>query len=827
MRAAIYARVSTQRQVLDQTIEQQLERLMNYVQQQGWELQQQNVFRDDGYSGASLNRPGLDQLRDQAAAREIDCIGVTTPDRLARNYVHQMLLLEELEACGCRIEFLDRPISQDPHDQLLLQIRGAVAEYERTLIADRMRRGRQAKYKAGILLPWTRPLFGYQLDPDTPRDPTKVTINEAEASIVREMFAYYRQENTSLYGVVQHLHEIGIPAPRGGKNWSTMTVRGILSNPSYTGKVYVGRMHFVKPRMRRSATQPVGKRGESHVKVPQAEWIPAATIPAIIENEVFEQIQVKLSHNQQASQRNNKAHEYLLRALVSCGLCNLSCTARQLNPGYTYYVCRAKTDMSCIRLHQRCMSRYIPAGQLDELVWNDLCQILTHPEIITAAIQRAQGGCWLPQELQARRENLRRGQVAWQTQLDRLTEAYLNGIIPLDEYQRRRTDLEKKRQGLEDLEKQLDHQVDRTNELVGLSASIEHFCQRIQLGLENATFEQKRKLVELLIDRVVVKNSDVEIRYVIPTSSASERVRFCHLHKDYFNPHPATIISQGHAQIRQIGGQAPRLFLADFPIDQQVGWIDLLGCQFASPEPDTLTGPLDETAEGLPTLLRVEKNPAVAFLAQDIEPSPLIELTQDCHSTKFTVSYQENGRFGGDQLANIGQQGQLLISATVPADVFDPSPGNGNGSFSVGQTDDQQLMSKSDLSTIHDQTDLSRMSKLPLQPFPGDGFVPGPDPYGWVSQQSTKAPVYTQQLCRTGNLSGNPAQTDRTALKDPDDQPDKVASLSNALIGAQVLNSLKPGMIEMVGRHEVPPVKEFCGKNYFNRIVSADQLFCC
>ena len=128
---------------------------------------------------------------------------------------------------------------------------------------------------------------------------------------------------------------------------------------------------------------------------------------------------------------------------------------------------------------------------------------------------------------------LDRRRLTWESS-DRLTEAYLNGIIPLAEYQRRRTDLEKKRQGLEDLEKQLDHQVDRTNELAGLTASIEEFCQRIQLGLENATFEQKRKLVELLIDRVVVKNSDVEIRYVIPTSSASERIRFCHLRKDYF-----------------------------------------------------------------------------------------------------------------------------------------------------------------------------------------------------------------------------------------------------------------------------------------------------
>jgi site-specific DNA recombinase len=558
----------------DQTIDQQLDRLKNYVNQQGWELLTENIFRDDGYSGASLNRPGLDRLRDRVAAREIDCVAITTPDRLARNYVHQMLLMEEWEAQGCQVEFLERPISQDPHDQLVLQIRGAVAEYERTLIADRMRRGRQAKYRAGILLPWTRPLFGYQLDPDTPRDPAKVTINAAEASVVCEMFAFYLQEDTSLYGVVKHLHEMGIPSPRGGEYWTTATVRGILTNPAYTGNVYVGRTHLVKPRLRRSATHPIGKPGESHRKAPQEEWIPVATIPAIIDGHQFEQIQVKLSHNQQGASRNNTAHPYLLRALVSCGGCNLSCTARQLNPGYSYYVCRGKTDVVHTRLHQRCLTRYIPASQLDELVWNDLCQILIQPEIITTALQRARGGCWLPQELQARRENLRRGQVAWQTQLDRLTEAYLNGILPLAEYQRRRTDLESKRQGLADLEKQLTRQVDQRNEMAGLAASIEDFCQRVQVGLENANFEQKRKLVELLIDRVVVKDGDVEIRYVIPTSPTGERVRFCHLRKDYFGPHPAPIIAQGHFPIWQVGRQAPGFILAGLPVSQQVGWID-------------------------------------------------------------------------------------------------------------------------------------------------------------------------------------------------------------------------------------------------------------
>ena len=149
MRVAIYARVSTQRQAIAQTIEQQLERLQGYIKEQGWELPEENIFRDDGFSGSGLDRPGLDRLRDRVAVGELDQVILTAPDRLARNYVHQMVLLEELEKQGCQVLFLDRPMSQDPHDQLVLQIPGAVAEYERVLIAERMRRGRQSKYRAG------------------------------------------------------------------------------------------------------------------------------------------------------------------------------------------------------------------------------------------------------------------------------------------------------------------------------------------------------------------------------------------------------------------------------------------------------------------------------------------------------------------------------------------------------------------------------------------------------------------------------------------------------------------------------------------------------
>ena len=141
MRAAIYARVSTSRQAKTQKADEQVGRLQRYAEREGWSLEGERVYLDEGYSGASLNRPGLDALRDAAAMAEFEVVLITAPDRLARKYVHQVLLLEELQGRGCRVEFVERPMSQDPNDQLLLQIRGAVAEYERTLIAERILSG--------------------------------------------------------------------------------------------------------------------------------------------------------------------------------------------------------------------------------------------------------------------------------------------------------------------------------------------------------------------------------------------------------------------------------------------------------------------------------------------------------------------------------------------------------------------------------------------------------------------------------------------------------------------------------------------------------------
>jgi site-specific DNA recombinase len=231
MNIAVYVRVSTQRQAQTQTIEQQLDSLRTYHEAQGWPWQEEHIFRDDGYSGAKLRRPGLDQLREQVGRAAFDRVVITAPDRLARNYVHQMLLIEECERGGCQVEFVDRPMSHDPHDQLLLQIRGAVSQYERSLIAERMRRGRRQKYLAGGLLPWTRAPDGSRVDPARPRDPAGVRLEPTEAAVVAELFSNYLPEGKSLKAETQRLTRLGVPSPAGRTRWNQATVRGILTHP--------------------------------------------------------------------------------------------------------------------------------------------------------------------------------------------------------------------------------------------------------------------------------------------------------------------------------------------------------------------------------------------------------------------------------------------------------------------------------------------------------------------------------------------------------------------------------------------------------------------
>jgi site-specific DNA recombinase len=530
MRAGLYARVSSKRQAQDQTIEQQLESGRVAIEAHGWNLSEAHIYRDDGYSGARLSRPGLDRLRDDIALAEVEVVVITAPDRLARKYLHQVLLVEEFEQHGVRVEFVERPMSTDPHDQLLLQIRGAVAEYERMLITERLRRGKLAKLRAGQLLPWTRGHYGYRVDPERPRDPSGVRRDDAEAAVVEHLFAAYLEEGATLYSVGKSLERLGILTPRGRPYWSGCSVRAILRDPTYTGLAYGNRYHCVPAKGRVSPLLPVGP-GHSHVLRAREEWVPIP-VPTLVSEEVYQRVQDKLSHNQQRAARNTR-QEYLLRGKVSCGQCRLTAGARTTPAGYGYYVCRGRTDRLRISQGQQCTARYVPVPQLDDLVWRDLCAVLNDPQPVAAALERAQNGAWLPQELQARQANTRHALESLERQQERLLTAYLADILALPEFERKRRELEQKRAGLQVQQHQLTALAQQRLEFGKVAASIEGFCAQVRAGLDNATFPQKRLLVELLIDQVVVTDDDVEIRYVMPISQNGARQPFCRLRLDY------------------------------------------------------------------------------------------------------------------------------------------------------------------------------------------------------------------------------------------------------------------------------------------------------
>lgn len=471
---AAYARVSTERQAESQTIEQQLAALRAYACGAGWMLADEQVYRDDGWSGARLDRPALDRLRDAIGRAQIDTLLIASPDRLARRYAYQVWLLEEFARAGCEIIFLDRPPSDDPQDALLVQSRGAVAEYERTVITDRTRRGRLAAMQAGRLLPWSRPPYGYLVDPQTPRDPAGVAIDAERAAVIRQVFAWYVEEGLTLHAIARRLTTAGTPTATGRPGWGPTSVGGILRNTSYRGVAYGNRERRVPARRRYPlsgrAARPSG--GVSSRARPADTWI-AVAVPALVTPELFTAAQERLGRNRAWSPRNTHG-EYLLRRLVSCRRCGRAeCVSN--NGRYAYYRCLPRAGEHTEGVRARCQRQSIPVGSLDAVVWADLCRVLTDPAVLDEAVRRAQEG-WLTDDARAARQrDLRQRRAALDRQRQRLIDAYAAGAVTLEELQSRVGALDGRLTDLARDEQQLVGSAEQQAQSAALAARVETF----------------------------------------------------------------------------------------------------------------------------------------------------------------------------------------------------------------------------------------------------------------------------------------------------------------------------------------------------------------
>src|SRR5512135_2478949 len=379
MRAAIYARVSTERQERQQTIDSQLALLQAWAGAGGHELMPSHVFRDEGYSGSRLDRPGLDALRDAVRDAEIDIIGVLSPDRLARKYAYQALLLEEFRRAGCTVAFLDHAISDDPRDQLLLQIQGAVAEYEKALLSERFRRGKLQRARAGQWIA-SQASYGYRYVPKRDGVPGHLEVDEAEAEVVRMLYRWLIDERMTVRQILKRL-AAGPWRPRSGKRlWSNSVVHRIRSDPLYTGTAYANRHVFVVPRKPRS-TGPRAGLPTCRKPRPRAEWVPIP-VPAIIDEPTNQHTSNQLARNSVLSFRNNTRHDYLLRCLLTCRTCGLAMFGITTHDGHgrvhRYYKCHGKDtvmrDRSC-----RCTQTPAKVDELDAAVWEHIKSLLADP----------------------------------------------------------------------------------------------------------------------------------------------------------------------------------------------------------------------------------------------------------------------------------------------------------------------------------------------------------------------------------------------------------------------------------------------------------------
>src|SRR3990172_918593 len=211
--AAIYARVSSSRQKEEHTIASQTSALRAYAAAHGLEIPPGWVFEDEGYSGAALIRPALERLRDLAAQVGIPVLLVHAPDRLARRYAYQVLLLEEFSRVGTEVRFLQGAKAETPEQELLVQFQGMIAEYERAQISERTRRGRLHRARAGFPSALSAAPYGYRYVRKSERGEARYEIVEPQASVVRELFRRYGEEQVAIGSLVQWLRQQGIPRP--------------------------------------------------------------------------------------------------------------------------------------------------------------------------------------------------------------------------------------------------------------------------------------------------------------------------------------------------------------------------------------------------------------------------------------------------------------------------------------------------------------------------------------------------------------------------------------------------------------------------------------
>jgi site-specific DNA recombinase len=519
MRVALYARVSSEQQEQRGTVASQLAALRGYAQQHQMDICDDYVCVDEGYSGTRLARPGLDRLRDGADLGAFDAVLVLCPDRLARKYAYQVLIIEELDRLGVAVHFLESPPPTDPHAQLLVQIQGVIAEYERAKITERYRRGKLFRLRQGEAIYWRVP-YGYRRVPRQGSLPPSIEIDESTARWVQQIFRWHVDEHLTLRALARRLMEMGVPTPRDSHRWGTSTLSRILHNSAYLGAVTYNQWE-VEPCPPVRGGQPRSRRRLRVQRSPK-DWI-TLSIPPLIDEGTFAQSQDIYWDNTRFSPRHLHEERWLLRGLVRCGSCDAatSCHRMRGRNGAThdYYYCRRHDPVR--EGDTVCTQRHIRAREFDAFVWREVCCYLGDPATLTRAyaLLSADGGGLNDDAATARAHVLDRRQRDLDQEATRLLDAYQAGLIDLPQFASRQTLLREKRDRLEREQRLLTEQQTAADRQRTICANLEAFSQQIRGRLQYLTFTEQQQVLRLVIEKVMVRDHHVSIYFKIPIES--------------------------------------------------------------------------------------------------------------------------------------------------------------------------------------------------------------------------------------------------------------------------------------------------------------------
>src|SRR5215218_9338529 len=522
--AAIYARVSSERQRQDETIHSQTVGLRELAVERGLLVPEDHVFEDEGFSGATLTRPALERLRDRAAEGAFEVLLCHAPDRLARRYAYQVVLLEELARAGVEVVFgRGGEHSGSPEDELLRQFQGMIAEYERAQIRERTRRGKLHRARTGHQAVMSGAPYGYRFVKKTEITDGYWEIVEGEAEVVREVFRRYVEDDRSIAELARWLTAQGLPTRKGKQVWDRSTVWGMLRNPAYRGQASYGKTkvtdrHGKPTRTTRARGERRGRR-QVRVDEPVEQWtfIP---VPPLVTDEQFALAQERLGRNAHFAKRNTK-QPTLLQGILVCRECGYACyrtSTRTTNKRIYYYRCIGSDNYRHVG-GRVCHSRPIRADELDQLVWAEVCQLLEDPERVRAEIDRRLEALRTEHPAARRREALERDLTRAGGAIERLIEAYQEQLISLDELRARMPALRKRQTTLQAQLNALEGELHDAETYLKLADTLEGFLTRLSDGLDELTLDEQQRILRLIVREVLIGGDDdkITIRHSIPT----------------------------------------------------------------------------------------------------------------------------------------------------------------------------------------------------------------------------------------------------------------------------------------------------------------------